>query len=137
MEQQDKQEVSYYLPRHEYIERESKLYRYIDQGDKNVENQLEQVNLNLQTFIESQKPFHQTLKDLLDETKAMNSNMTKQTRRTEKLEDEQVRIKESINAIQEGLKQKISDRNKLILGIVTAFAGGGGLMPVLAQIFFK
>ena len=112
------------------------MFKYIDEGDKRVEDQLEQVNTNLQVFIESQKPMQETMSGLLNETKDMNKNLTKQVRRTEKLEDEQERIKVSLTSIQEGLSQKVSERNKLILGILGTLAGAGGLVPVLAQIFF-
>lgn len=136
MESKDSEKVSYYLPRHEFLEKRLEMFKYIDEGDKRVEDQLEQVNTNLQVFIESQKPMQETMSGLLNETKDMNKNLTKQVRRTEKLEDEQERIKVSLTSIQEGLSQKVSERNKLILGILGTLAGAGGLVPVLAQIFF-
>lgn len=113
------------------------MFKYIDDGDKRVEGQLEQVNLSLHTFIESQKPMQEIMNGLLEETKTMNKNITKQVRRTEKLEDEQERIKVSITTMQKEQTQKVSERNKLILGILGTLAGAGGLVPVLAQIFFK
>ncbi|MEB7676934.1 hypothetical protein NGB25_07215 [Staphylococcus saprophyticus] len=137
MESKDNEKVSYYLPRHEFLEKRLEMFKYIDDGDKRVESQLEQVNLSLHTFIESQKPMQETMNGLLEETKTMNKNITKQVRRTEKVEDEQVRIKESITTMQEERAQKVSERNKLILGILGTLAGAGGLVPVLAQIFFK
>lgn len=137
MESKNDEQVSYYLPRHEFLEKRLEMFKYIDDGDKRVEDQLEQVNTNLQVFIESQKPMQETMSGLLSETKDMNKNLTKQIRRTEKLEDEQERIKESITSIQEGLSQKITERNKLILGILGTLLGAGGFVPVLAQIFFK
>lgn len=136
MESKDNEQVSYYLPRHEFLEKRLEMFKYIDDGDKRVEDQLEKVNTNLQVFIESQKPMQETMSGLLSETKDMNKNLTKQVRRTEKLEDEQVRIKQSVSSIQEGLTQKVSERNKLILGILGTLVGAGGLVPVLAQIFF-
>ncbi|MDW4244821.1 hypothetical protein QI219_03575 [Staphylococcus saprophyticus] len=137
MESKDNEKVSYYLPRHEFLEKRLEMFKYIDDGDKRVEGQLEQVNLSLHTFIESQKPMQEIMNGLLEETKTMNKNITKQVRRTEKLEDEQERIKVSITTMQKEQTQKVSERNKLILGILGTLAGAGGLVPVLAQIFFK
>lgn len=137
MESKDNEKVSYYLPRHEFLEKRLEMFKYIDDGDKRVEGQLEQVNLSLHTFIESQKPIQKTMNGLLEETKTMNKNITKQVRRTEKIEDEQERIKVSITTMQKEQTQKVSERNKLILGILGTLAGAGGLVPVLAQIFFK
>ncbi|WP_210140391.1 hypothetical protein [Staphylococcus sp. GDX8P107P-1] len=137
MESKDNEKVSYYLPRHEFLEKRLEMFKYIDDGDKRVEGQLEQVNLSLHTFIESQKPMQEIMNGLLEETKTMNKNITKQVRRTEKLEDEQERIKVSITTMQKEQTQKVSERNKLILGILGTLAGAGGLVPVLAQIFFN
>lgn len=137
MESKDNEKVSYYLPRHEFLEKRLEMFKYIDDGDKRVEGQLEQVNLILHTFIESQKPMQEIMNGLLEETKTMNKNITKQVRRTEKLEDEQERIKVSITTMQKEQTQKVSERNKLILGILGTLAGAGGLVPVLAQIFFN
>ena len=137
MESKDNEKVSYYLPRHEFLEKRLEMFKYIDDGDKRVEGQLEQVNLSLHTFIESQKPMQEIMNGLLEETKTMNKNITKQVRRTEKLEDEQERIKVSITTMQKEQTQKVSERNKLILGILGTLAGAGGLVPVLAQILFK
>lgn len=137
MESKDDEKVSYYLPRHEFLEKRLEMIQYIDDGDKHVEKQLEQVNLHLQTFIESQKPFHKTLSDLLTEQKETNQSIRKVVRRTEKLEDEQAKMSDSIQSIQIESSQKVSERNKLILGILSTLAGAGGLVPILAQIFFK
>lgn len=137
MESKDSEKVSYYLPRHEFLEKRLEMFKYIDDGDKRVEDQLEQVNLSLHTFIESQKPMQETMSGLLSETKDMNKNLTKQVRRTEKLEDEQERMKVSISDIREERVQKISERNKLIIAIFTSLVGAGGLVPVLASLFFK
>ncbi|EHJ08451.1 hypothetical protein [Staphylococcus simiae] len=137
MATENQNEVSYYLPRHEFYEKRSELLKYIDDGDKKVEDQLDQVNIHLLTFIESQKPLHETMQGLLKETKLMNTNLTSQVHRTDKLEDEQSKLRQSIENIQEENKEKVSARNKLIIGCVTAFCGGGGLIPVLAQIFFR
>lgn len=137
MDAEKQSELSYYLPRHEFYEKRSEMLKYVDDGDKRIEDQLDQVNVHLLTFIESQKPIHDTMKGLLEETKIMNTNLTSQVNRTDKLEDEQTRLKQSIENIQEESKEKVSARNKLIIGCVTAFCGGGGLIPVLAQIFFR
>lgn len=137
MESKDNEKVSYYLPRHEFLEKRLEMIQYIDDGDKRVEKQLEQVNLHLQTFIESQKPFHKTLAELLTEQKETNKNITKVVRRTEKLEDEQVKMSDSLEMIKLENTQKVSERNKLVLGILSTLAGAGGLVPVLAQLFFK
>lgn len=137
MEQQENSEISYYLPRHEFYEKRIEMLKYVDEGDKRSEEKYDQLNLILQTFIESQKPLQESMPKVLDELKVMNTNMTAHSQRTDKLEDEQIKIKDSIKEIKEESKQKVSDRNKLIIGVVTAFAGGGGLIPVLAQIFFQ
>lgn len=137
MESKDNEKVSYYLPRHEFLEKRLEMIQYIDDGDKRVEKQLEQVNLHLQTFIESQKPFHKTLAELLTEQKETNKNITKVVRRTEKLEDEQVKMSGSLEMFKLENTQKVSERNKLVLGILSTLAGAGGLVPVLAQLFFK
>lgn len=137
MESKDNEKVDYYLPTHMFWKYHADMVKYVDDGDKRVEDQLDQVNTNLQVFIESQKPIQETMSGLLSETKEMNKNLTKQVRRTEKLEDEQISINKAIKVIQDGLSQKIVERNKLLIGFGSILLGAGGLVPVLAQIFFR
>ncbi|MDW3788517.1 hypothetical protein QI357_01665 [Staphylococcus saprophyticus] len=137
MEPKDEEKVSYYLPRHEFLEKRLEMIQYIDNGDKRIEEIADQVNLNLHTFIESQKPLQNTMAELLKEQKESNQNVITVIRRTEKVEDEQERINESIKSIKDGISQKVIERNKLLLGFGGILLGAGGLVPVLAQIFFR
>lgn len=137
VEPKDEEKVSYYLPRHEFLEKRLEMIQYIDNGDKRIEEIADQVNLNLHTFIESQKPLQNTMAELLKEQKESNQNVITVIRRTEKVEDEQERINESIKSIKDGISQKVIERNKLLLGFGGILLGAGGLVPVLAQIFFR
>lgn len=133
----EKENVSYYLPRHEYLEKEGKLYGYVNKIDDKHDRNYNAMNLTLMTFIESQKPMNETMLGIREDLKDVTSIIKDNEKRTDEIERDVKSVKSEFTSYKEERSKQMGDILKLIGVIASSLLGGGGLITVLANMFLK
>ncbi|MFI3377682.1 hypothetical protein [Mammaliicoccus sciuri] len=130
-------EYDYYLPRDEYLEREGKLYRYVNKIDDKHDQNYNAINLTLMTFIESQKPLNETMIGIREDLREVTTIIKDNEKRTDELERDVKGIEKEFTSYKEERNKQMGDILKLIGIIASSLLGGAGLITVLANIFLQ
>ncbi|MEB6258242.1 hypothetical protein [Mammaliicoccus sciuri] len=137
MEHEKETNLEYYLPRNEYLEREGKIYSYVNKIDDKHDQNYNAMNLTLMTFIESQKPMNETMIGIREDLREVTSIIKDNEKRTDELERDVKGIEKEFTSYKEERNKQMGDILKLIGIIASSLLGGGGLITVLANIFLQ
>lgn len=137
------EEISYYVPRHEFEKTKGRLHQRINEVDQKHDDKYHSLEIAIVAMTEVNKQMVEVNKDVKTELVKLNSTMSQQNDeikdikyKTEKNTEDIEENKEELKIYKEEVKKRQKDNITLLKWFFGLFMGGGGLVPFIG-LFFK
>ena len=138
-----KEEISYYVPRHEFERTKGRLHQRINEVDQKHDDKHHSLEIAVVAMTEINKQMVEGNKDIKVELVKLNGTMSKQNDeikeikyKTEKNTEDIEESKEDLKTYKEEVKKRQKDNTTLFKWFLGLLMGGGGLVPFIG-LFFK
>lgn len=138
-----KEEISYYVPRHEFEKSNGRLHQRINEVDQKHDDKNHSLEIAVVAMTEINKQMVEGNKDIKVELVKLNGTMSKQNDeikeikyKTEKNTEDIEESKEDLKVYKEEVKKRQKDNTTLFKWFLGLLMGGGGLVPFIG-LFFK